>query len=112
MQGNISGLPKWEPRSRAGIYLYHSPFHAGSVALVLNPETGHVSPQLHVVFDDGFSTGPLIREGTIPPNWTDLVQHSSKSGAPENIELKDTWFTPDLEEDPRKTPTHVPIVAP
>ena len=44
LQGNISGLPKWEPRSHAGIYLGHSPFHAGSVDLVLNPETVYVSP--------------------------------------------------------------------
>ena len=55
-KGNISGLPKWEPHSHAGIYLGHSPFHAVSVALVLNPETGHVSPQFNVVFYDEFST--------------------------------------------------------
>ena len=34
------GHPKWEPRSRIGVYLGHSPFHAGSVALVFNPRTG------------------------------------------------------------------------
>ena len=44
--------PKWQPRSRCGIYLGHSPTHAGSVAMVLNPETIHVSPQYHIVFDD------------------------------------------------------------
>ena len=53
-----------------------------------------------------------MREVTIPPNWTDIVQHSSQSGAPENIDLKDTWLTPDLEESPRETPNHVPRVAP
>ncbi|KAL7546945.1 LOW QUALITY PROTEIN: hypothetical protein ACHAWF_014538, partial [Thalassiosira exigua] len=35
-----AGPPKWEPRSRIGVYLGHSPFHAGSVALVFNPATG------------------------------------------------------------------------
>ena len=30
------GTPKWDPRSRAGIYIGHSPNHAGTVALVLN----------------------------------------------------------------------------
>ena len=50
-------------------------------------------------------------EGTIPPNWTDLVQCSSQSGAPHNIDLKDTFFTPDLEEDSRETPIHMPRVA-
>ena len=98
LKGNIYGLPKLEPRSRAGIYIGHSLFHAESVALVLNPENGHVSPQFHVVFDDEFYTVPFMREGTIPPNWTDLVQRSSRSGAPENIDYEYTWFTPDIEK--------------
>jgi hypothetical protein len=34
------GPPKWEPQSRIGVYLGHSPFHAGCVALVFNPRTG------------------------------------------------------------------------
>ncbi len=48
LQSGIAGPLKWEPRSRLGIYVGHSPSHAGSVALVLNPRTGHVSPQFHV----------------------------------------------------------------
>ena len=111
-QGSIYGLTKWEPRSREVIYIDHSPFHAGSLSLVLNPVTGHVSPQFNVVFGDEFSTVPLMRYGTIPPNWTDLVQHISQSGAQENIDLKYTWFTPYLEEYPIETPTHVPRVTP
>ena len=54
------GPPKWDPRSRLGIYVGHSPYHAGSVALVLNPKTGLISPQFHVVFDDDFSTVPNL----------------------------------------------------
>ena len=46
------GPPKWHPRDRLGIYLGHSPSHAGSVALVMNPKTGLVSPQFHLVFND------------------------------------------------------------
>ena len=79
------------------MYLGRSSFHAGSVALVLNPETGHVSTQFHVVFDDEISTVLFMREITISPNWKDLVQCSSQSGAPDNIDLKDSWFTPYLE---------------
>ena len=81
----------------AGIYLGNSPFHPGSIALVLNPATGHVSPQFHVAFDDDFFKVTLIREGTVPPNWTDLVQCSSQISATENIYDRDTWFTTDLE---------------
>ena len=39
------GPPKWEPCSQVSGYLGHSPMHEGSVALILNPVTGHVSPQ-------------------------------------------------------------------
>ena len=39
-------------RSHVGIYIGHSTFHAGLVALVLKSETGHVSTQFHVAFDD------------------------------------------------------------
>jgi hypothetical protein len=56
LRSGIAGPPKWEPRSRLGIYVGHSPSHAGLVALVLNPRMGHVSPQFHVIFDDLFTT--------------------------------------------------------
>ena len=36
---------KWEPRSRKGVYIVHSPFNVGSVVLVFNPLTGRVSPK-------------------------------------------------------------------
>ena len=53
-----------------------------------------------------------MREGTIPPNCTDIVRCRPQSGALDNIDLKDTWFTPDLEEYPIETLAHVPRVAP
>ena len=65
-------------------------------------QKNHVSPQFHVVFDDEFSTVPFMREGKIPPNWTDLAQCSSQSREPDNIDLKYTWFTIYLEEYPIK----------
>ena len=65
-----------------------------------------------MVFDDEFSTVKLMREGTIITNWTDLVQLISQSGAPDNIDLKDTWFNTDIEEDTRKTLSHKLSVTP
>ena len=59
-----------------------------------------------------FYAVPFMREGTIPLNWTDFVQRISESGAPDNNDLKDTWFTPDIEEDPRENLTQVPKVTP
>ena len=37
LQENIAVLPQWGPRSNADIYFCYLPFHAGSLALVLNP---------------------------------------------------------------------------
>ena len=50
-QRGPAGLPKWQPRERTGLYLGHSQFYAGSVALLLNTITGHFPSQYHVVFD-------------------------------------------------------------
>jgi hypothetical protein len=47
---------KWKQRSRVGIYLGPSPQHARNVALVLDRDTGLVSPQFHVQFDPSFHT--------------------------------------------------------
>ena len=53
-----------------------------------------------------------MREGTIPPNCKHIVELISQSGALDDIDLKDNWLTPDLEEDPSKDPNRVPRVAP
>ena len=93
-----AGPPKWEPRSRIGVYLGHSPFHARSVALVWNPNTGRVSPQYHVVFDDDFSTVTFMETGKIPTNWEDLVKYSSERATTKYVTFSDTWLnrTPDM----------------
>eukprot|EP00957_Ditylum_brightwellii_P125563 9571122-Ditylum_brightwellii.AAC.1 len=46
--GQGIGPPKWDPRAQTGVFLGHSPVHAVNVALVLNLQTGHVSPQYHM----------------------------------------------------------------
>jgi hypothetical protein len=47
---------KWKQRSHVGIYVGQSPQHARNVALVLDRQTGYVSPQFHVKFDPSFHT--------------------------------------------------------
>jgi hypothetical protein len=49
-------LPKWQPRSRRGLFVGLSDSHSSDVPLILNLSTGSISPQFHVVFDDSFST--------------------------------------------------------
>ena len=78
LQGTIGGLPKWNPRARAGIYLGHSPDHASNVALVLNLATGLVSPQYHVIFDDDFSTVDFIKNKKEPTNWENLCRYHTE----------------------------------
>ena len=56
LQGTTGIHPKWDARSRAGIYLGKSPIHNRNVSLVLNIHTGYVSPQFHVKFDETFRT--------------------------------------------------------
>ncbi len=83
--------PKWEPCNCISVYLGHSPFHAGSVALVFNPRTGRVSSQYHVVFDDTFSTVPFMDNGTVPPHWADLHKHSTERATDEEFNLSEEW---------------------
>ena len=92
LQTNSKGVPKWEPRCRLGIFVGYSPVHARNVALILNPKSGLISPQFHVVYDDDFSTVPFLRAGTIPTNWKDLVEHSRESSADGFVDLTKTWF--------------------
>ena len=49
-------IPKFNPRSRRGLHVGLSPKHAATVPSILNLQTGTISPQFHVVFDDWFST--------------------------------------------------------
>ena len=47
---------KWTNRSRVGIYLCQPPNHSKEVPLILNMQSGNVSPQFHCIYDDEFST--------------------------------------------------------
>ena len=77
LQSGTGKIPKWEPWSRMGIYVGCSPSHASNVGLILNPRTGHVLPQFHVVYDDDFMTVPYLRTTTVPLHWAALVEASS-----------------------------------
>ena len=78
------GAPKWKECSRLGVYLGPSPNHACSIALVLNPRTGHVSPQFHVKFDDFFETVQAkVTDLDAPdPEWKYLSGFATKKGTP------------------------------
>ena len=80
------GAPKWRQRSRLGVYLGQSLNHARSVALVLNPYTGHVSPQFHVKFDDFFE---MVQQKSTDldapePEWKYLSGFAVQKGQPKS----------------------------
>jgi hypothetical protein len=49
-------MGKWESRSWQGVYIGHSSCHSGSIPLIYNPVTTHLSPQYHVIYDEFFQT--------------------------------------------------------
>jgi hypothetical protein len=57
---------KWTDRTRIGINLGYSSRHAHSVSLILNLETGLVSPQFHCSYDDLFETTTGTQARSIP----------------------------------------------
>jgi hypothetical protein len=66
LQSSNSSVPGFHCCTHIGIYVRHSPQHAGNVALILNPQTGCTSPQYHVVFDDDFTTVNDIENSLTP----------------------------------------------
>jgi hypothetical protein len=67
------------------------------VALVLNPQTGHVSPQYHVVCDDQFTMVPFVEKNEVPPNWAQLVENLTEKVTEEHYELNKIWLFLDPE---------------
>ena len=91
-------LPKWQPGSRLGVFVGLSRMHSSDVPLILNPKTGHISPQYHVVFDDDFSTVCSHSPSDDPPDfWNDIELDEHIHQVPTDDQptfLDDTWLTP------------------
>ncbi len=49
-------IPKWAPRACLGIFLGFLTLHSSQVPIVMNVDTGKISPQIHIIFDDKFET--------------------------------------------------------
>jgi hypothetical protein len=47
---------KWKARCWTGVYVGNSTCHASNIPLIYNYQTTHVSPQFHVIFDEGFQS--------------------------------------------------------
>jgi hypothetical protein len=90
-------IPKWEPRSCRGQYVGNSPLHASTVGLVRNLQTGSITPQFHLVYDDYFET-VHSREDQEPANWGELLRfgrvQSEFDEGDVGPELPDEWLNP------------------
>ena len=53
---NGKKLPCWKPCLHHSINMGHSPKHASTVPLVLNPASGAITTTFHIIFDDWFAT--------------------------------------------------------
>ena len=84
-------ITKWDKRVRVGAYLGRSPIHAVNVSLILNLSTGHVSPQLHVVFDETFSTVPSLKNRSVPASWKFICKNNREPATYEDFNLADLW---------------------
>ena len=91
---------KWSDRSKVGIFLCHSPHHASNVSLVLNTQTGNVTPQFHCIHDDAFDT--CRRDAKFSSLW----QHKAQL-RPSSPSLFPTTSLPTT-----PTPLSVPSPAP
>ena len=117
-------IPRWKPRSRRGVFLGLANKYASSIPLVLNPSTGHISPQFHVVFDDLFTTVVSQPDSDEPPShWEDLcITSRFQTHFDENdpVRLDDEWLSSDeialrKHQDSQQRivlPQPVPIIEP
>ena len=99
-------VPKWEPCSRQGKFLGYSKEHASNAGLILNPATGYLSFQYHVLYDDKFMSVPGVDENqrtTLQQvDWDTLIARQGESEVhydEDDIDfvpndLDDSWLTP------------------
>jgi hypothetical protein len=105
LRGSTRIHHKWKDRSKIGIYLGRSPQHARSVALVLNPETGLVSPQFHVKHDGAFQTVPQLYGPKQESKWqvkAGLVQVKDKGD--NKATERNIMQSADVNFDPMRVP--------
>ncbi len=100
-------IGKWTERTRIGINLGYSSKHALNVSLILNPQTGLVSPQYHCVYDDLFETTTGTQSRSIPRSqWQykagfafDRLRDETQEGEEEESDIEDEYYSSNESED-------------
>ena len=65
-------IPRWNTRSRQGIFVGFSRDYASNIPLILILTSGKISPLFHVVFDDWFATVAAPVNALPDSAWDDL----------------------------------------
>ena len=97
-------LPRWQLRSRIGVFVGFSAHHWSNIPLIFNLHTGSISPQFCVVFDDSFSTVISIKDSENPPEfWNEIELEACSVCIPSDYndtpELGDDWLTPEEKQE-------------
>ena len=77
----------------------------------MNPKTGLVSPQLHLVFDDNFETVPHLCAGAVTENWEDLVTTSREKSTEGFYDITKTYFDGEVDITADSPATSIPSAA-
>ncbi|KAI2509575.1 hypothetical protein MHU86_4836 [Fragilaria crotonensis] len=105
-------IPKWAPKARRGQFLGFSRNHSSTIGLVRNLQTGSISPQFHVVFDELFTTVHSVDEDN--DTWIELfISEREYYGPDEDEEADDGLTFPEI--DPNWLPIAelpIPITVP
>jgi hypothetical protein len=66
-------IPQLAPRACLGVFLGFLTLHSSQVPIVMNVDTGKISPQFHVIFDDKFETVmSMTSEDSIGDQWKSI----------------------------------------
>ena len=65
--------PKWKPISRRGQFLGMSDAHACTIGLIRNLQSGYVTPQFHVIYDELFETIAKEDKNIDTELWLELI---------------------------------------
>ena len=84
------------------MFVGFSPRHSSLVPLILNPQTGKISPQFHVIFDNWFTSvlSVGVDNAFEPSMWQTLFSHSCYHYMFDDhdaISLSDDWTDPGLQ---------------
>ena len=76
---------------------------------VLNPNTGHVSPQFHVVVDNNYSKLLFMQLVKEPSHWLSLVEQAREKLTDEKFTITETWDSPLVDSSPAHCLRKLPV---